>query len=150
MSAADQHPFAVWVREHHGEDNNPLGDFATEIAPGLPATGTYDELRRRLFYTADEWALHVFDRLWDAYQRSILLHPFAIWLVEQYGDEADTPLGKFAREFAPRFPAEGDRATLRRSLAHWVGKDTDPWTDMRDLACFDEAWQKYAPAGDLL
>lgn len=59
--------FVAWVVEHHGNDDNPLGDFASEIAPGLPSTGTYNELRERLSYTAPEWALDVFDTLWDEY-----------------------------------------------------------------------------------
>jgi hypothetical protein len=72
VSAADKHPFVVWLVERHGEDNNPLGDFASEIAPHLPTTGSHDELRRRIDHMTIEWALDVFDRLWAEYGEGLL------------------------------------------------------------------------------
>jgi hypothetical protein len=69
--SGDQHDFVVWLRENHGKDDNPLGDFAREFAPDLPSTGTHDELRRRLYYTADDWALDIFDAAWAEYERTL-------------------------------------------------------------------------------
>ncbi len=72
------------------------------------------------------------------------VHPFAAWLVEHYADQADTPLGKFAREFAPLFPDTGDRATLRAVVeAH--AAEWDDWLASWMPTCFDVAWQQYHP-----
>lgn len=145
MSAAEQHPFVAWVVTRHGEDNDNLGDFATNFAPSLPVTGTHDELRDLLYWTAPHWALQVFDGLWANYQHALWVeahsHPFAAWMLEKHG-KAATPLGDFARDVAPDLPATGDRAELREWLADSLGDSkAASWT----LTCFDVGWQEYRP-----
>lgn len=65
---SDDHPFVTWVREHHGKDNSPLGDFASEVAPTLPSTGDRLALRKRIDWTFDEWAGQAFDTLWSEWE----------------------------------------------------------------------------------
>lgn len=146
----DLHPFVEWVIAAHSKANNPAGDFATEIALSLPATGTHAELRDQLYWTVPQWALTTFDILWDDYQRTLLAesraadrHAFAVWLLAQHG-EADTPLGIFARHYADTFPATGDRAELRAGLAAAL-EAVDDGTTSWNLACFDEAWRQFRP-----
>lgn len=146
----DQHPFVAWVLAAHSKANNPAGDFTNEIALGLPATGTHEELRDQLYWTVPEWALHTFDILWDDYQRTLWIeskaadqHAFAAWLREQHGG-ADTPLGIFARDHSNDFPATGDRAELRAALQAAVGGVLTPYAEWT-LGCFDEAWRQFRP-----
>lgn len=146
--SADQHPFVAWVVARHGKDDNNLGDFAIEIAPSLPATGTHDELRDLLYWTAPHWSLHVFDGLWANYQHTLWAatrHAFVAWLVDHHGDEADTPLGMFARDYAKVFPQTGDRATLRAVLEAHVAEWGDSPANHPAVDCFDIAWQRFRP-----
>lgn len=69
--SGDQHPFVVWVREHHGKDDNPLGDFARELDRSweVPTSGDGDKLREALEDSGvDEWILNCFDVAWHRYQ----------------------------------------------------------------------------------
>ena len=70
MSA--RHDFVDWAMKAHGKADTPLGDFAREIAPELPATGSRAELRTRLEYTInDAWVLGCFDVAWKQYEAHV-------------------------------------------------------------------------------
>lgn len=71
-------------------------------------------------------------------------HQFAAWLTENYADQEGTPLGKFARKFAPLLPAKGDRAELRAVVEDHAARWDDRLASwMPD--CFDVAWREYQP-----
>lgn len=74
------------------------------------------------------------------------MNAFAIWLLENYAQEADTPLGTFARTFAPLLPtACGNRAELRAVVqANAVEYDALP-TSWPAVNVFDVAWRQYQP-----
>jgi hypothetical protein len=71
-------------------------------------------------------------------------HEFAVFLVQNYAHEAETPLGIFAREFAAVLPSSGDRATLLAAVeahaAEWDG-ELASWMP----ACFSVAWRVFQP-----
>ena len=67
------HPFVVWVREHHGKDDTPLGDFARELDRSweFPTTGDRAKLRDSLEdIGVEEWVLTCFDEAWAEYEHA--------------------------------------------------------------------------------
>lgn len=68
----EQHDFVVWLVEHHGEADTPLGNFARDLdgSPEFPVEGDRAELRESLEHTCsgDAWVLGCFEVAWKAYQ----------------------------------------------------------------------------------
>lgn len=68
----EQHDFVVWLVEHHGEADTPLGTFARDLggSPEFPVEGDRAELRESLEHTCsgDTYTLTRFDVAWRMYQ----------------------------------------------------------------------------------
>jgi hypothetical protein len=67
---ADRHDFVVWLVEHHGKADTPLGDFARELDRcwEFPTSGDPAKLRESLEdIGVDEWVLDAFDVAWALY-----------------------------------------------------------------------------------
>ncbi len=151
-----QHPFKTWLLANHVHEDTPVGDVARDVRldPGFPSTGERRDLRR--FFTdvwnADSNFLASFEEAWALYEPdgSPADHPFVTWLLRREDLRADTPLARFARDYADAFPSSGDRAALRAIVEVQFDPDDD-WADWM-LTCFDVAWEQYLAheAGELL
>jgi uncharacterized protein YozE (UPF0346 family) len=155
-----QHPFKAYLLKEHIHEETFVGDLARDVRLDLafPTEGGRRELRR---YLQDAWGAHndaLLDALLDLDEAWVLFepdgspadHPFTTWLLKRDDRRDDTPLGRFARDYADVFPSAGDRDGLRAALAASFDSD-DPWADWM-LTCFDMSWEQYIAheAGELL
>lgn len=65
------HPFVLWLVEHHGEADTPLGVFARDLreSEDFPLRGDRLDLRRFLEHVCnnDTWVLGCFDVAWSKF-----------------------------------------------------------------------------------
>jgi hypothetical protein len=151
VSAADEHPFKVWLRANHVKEDTPVGDLRdVQLDAGFPSEGERQDVRRYLkdVWGADTTFLLSFEEAWGLYEPdgSPADHPFVTFLLHR--DLRDgTPLSAFAQEYANLLAATGDRATLRKMVEEDLGydpDDVDPHTS-GTLSCFDIAWNQFRP-----